>query len=93
MDVASIAATNDDRLKGLPTKSGSQEVRADIAKVYNHYKGLLSEEERLDKRIGPLFPPDKTPASVRNDFLTLAGKVAAATALGIFRSPPSISKD
>ncbi|MGP3998777.1 eCIS core domain-containing protein [Streptomyces sp. 8N706] len=88
MDVASIAATNDNRLLARPGKSGSQEVRRDIAKVYERYKELLSTDESLDARIEPFFPPEKTPEAVKQDFLTLATRIAK----GAIRAW-SISKD
>jgi hypothetical protein len=75
MDVATIAATNDKRLLGTPLRPGSQEVRNDIATVYNRYKQLLSNDPSLDEAVKPFFPRDKTSEDVRQDFLTLAGRI------------------
>ncbi|MFE3743245.1 hypothetical protein [Streptomyces sp. NPDC059134] len=76
MDVASIAATNDDRLKGTPEKSGAMQVRKDIAAVYNRYKALLSAGLPEASPIKPFFPQDKTHWGVLKDFATIATRVA-----------------
>lgn len=80
MDVASIAATNDNRLLGAPAKSGSEAVRNDIAQVYNRYRALLSADFPEESPIKPLFPPEKTPEAVKQDFLTLAARIAKGAA-------------
>jgi hypothetical protein len=80
MDVASMAATNDNRLLGAPPKSGSEAVRKDIAQVYNRYRALLSADFPEDSPIRPLFPPEKTPEAVKQDFLTLAARIAKGAA-------------
>ncbi|MFJ7998669.1 hypothetical protein ACIQ7D_16210 [Streptomyces sp. NPDC096310] len=87
MDVASIAATNDDRLKGTPEKSGAMQVRKDIASVYNRYKALVSAGLPDSSPIKPFFPQDKTHWGVLKDFATLATR-AAGGAVGA----PSIDK-
>ena len=79
MDVASIAATNDNRLRGMPILGNTQgeTVRQDIAAVYNAYKARLSRDLSQDRQssIMPLFPPEKTPAAVKADFNTLLARI------------------
>ncbi|MFJ2213269.1 hypothetical protein ACIQVO_25935 [Streptomyces sp. NPDC101062] len=87
MDVASIAATNDDRLKGTPEKSGAMQVRKDIATVYNKYKALVSAGLPENSPIKPFLPQDKTHWGVLKDFATIAARVAGG-AMGA----PSIDK-
>ncbi|MDH6145470.1 MULTISPECIES: hypothetical protein [Kitasatospora] len=80
MDVASIAATNDDRKRGVPRPGNSEgeAVRRDIATVYNSYKGRISRDLSVERQetIAPLFPADKTPQGVKDDFTTLITRVA-----------------
>ncbi|MFH9136087.1 DUF4157 domain-containing protein [Streptomyces sp. NPDC017524] len=79
MDIASIAATNDDRKRGAPIIGNSEgpTVRADIAKVYNAYKQRVVNGLPLERQdIAPLFPPDKTPEAVKADFNTLFTRIA-----------------
>lgn len=56
MDVASIAATNDDRKRGMPLLGNSEgeTIRKDIAAVYNAYKARLSQDLPLERR--PIKP-------------------------------------
>nr|WP_228718785.1 DUF4157 domain-containing protein [Kitasatospora acidiphila] len=79
MDVASIAATNDDRKRGVPRPGNSEgeAVRRDIATVYNSYKGRISRDLSVERqeKIAPLFPADKTPQGVKDDFTTLITRV------------------
>ncbi|MCC5034513.1 DUF4157 domain-containing protein [Streptomyces sp. WAC 00631] len=85
MDVASIAATNDDRKRGLPvfTNREGEAVRRDIATVYNAYKQRLVNGLPPDRQgIAPLFPQDKTPQAVKADFQTLMARIAK----GAFRA-------
>ncbi|MFE2379511.1 hypothetical protein [Streptomyces sp. NPDC059398] len=78
MDIASIAATNDARTRGLPIVGNSEggQVRSDIAKVYNRYKQRLSGEALGRQRLLPLFPQDKTPQTVKDDFNRLLKAIA-----------------
>lgn len=80
MDIASIAATNDDRKRGvpLPGNSEGEAVRRDIATVYNSYKQRISATLSPERQasIAPLFPVDKTPKAVKDDFLTLISRIA-----------------
>ncbi|WP_225446726.1 DUF4157 domain-containing protein [Streptacidiphilus sp. PB12-B1b] len=80
MDIASIAATNDDRKRGAPVigNSEGESVRGDIARVYNAYKQRLLAElsPERQQRIAPLFPQDKTPAGVKSDFQALMTRIA-----------------
>ncbi|GAA3064859.1 hypothetical protein GCM10010464_31550 [Pseudonocardia yunnanensis] len=78
MDVASVAATNDNRLAAASLFSGGA-VRRNIATVYEHYKNEISTnlpEEYADLK--PLFPPEKVPSAVTADFGRLAKSVASA---------------
>ena len=78
MDVASIAATNDNRMRGMPILGNGEgeTIRKDIAAVYNAYKARLSQDLPLERRpIKPLFPPDKTPQAVKADFNTLLVRI------------------
>jgi hypothetical protein len=78
MDVASVAATNDNRLAAASLFSGAA-VRRNIAKVYEHYKDEVSSnlpEQYADLK--PLFPPEKVPSAVTADFARLAKSVASA---------------
>ncbi|MGW3101144.1 hypothetical protein [Streptomyces sp. NPDC001100] len=85
MDVASIAATNDNRLRGMPVL-GNREgpaIRQDIAAVYNAYKSRLADDLSEERQpIKPLFPPEKTPEAVKADFNTLLGRITK----GAFRA-------
>ncbi|MFD4555218.1 hypothetical protein ACFWP5_13020 [Streptomyces sp. NPDC058469] len=79
MDVASIAATNDDRTRGMPMPGNGEgeTIRKDIAAVYNAYKARLSQDLPLERQpIKPLFPPEKTPEAVKADFSTLLMRIA-----------------
>ncbi|MFG2785402.1 hypothetical protein ACGFY7_47260 [Streptomyces prunicolor] len=79
MDVASIAATNDNRVRGMPIPGNSEgeAIRKDIAAVYNAYKARLSQDLSLGRQpVKPLFPPDKTPEAVKADFATLLKRIA-----------------
>ena len=79
MDVASIAATNDDRMRGmpLPRNNEGETIRKDIAAVYNAYRARLSTDMPLERQtIQPLFPPEKTPEAVKADFTTLLKRIA-----------------
>ncbi|WP_345655986.1 hypothetical protein, partial [Streptomyces tremellae] len=76
MDLASIAATNDDRLLGVPGRGGSTQVRQDIATVYNAYRQLMHDDPALSD-LRPHLPPLKTEADVAADYRLLAGRVAA----------------
>ncbi|MEW1827012.1 hypothetical protein [Streptomyces sp. NPDC088196] len=79
MDVASIAATNDDRMRGmpLPRNNEGETIRKDIAAVYNAYRARLSADMPLERQtIRPLFPPEKTPEAVKADFTTLLKRIA-----------------
>ncbi|MFE2421445.1 hypothetical protein [Streptomyces hokutonensis] len=85
MDVASIAATNDNRLRGMPFPGNSegQVIRQDIAAVYNAYKSRLAADLSEERQpIKPLFPPEKTPQAVKADFSTLVGRITK----GAFRA-------
>lgn len=68
MDIASIAATNDNRAAGAAAPGR-------IAKVYNAYKARLPLAP--NDPIRPLLPQDKTPQAVLADFATLASRAAA----------------
>jgi hypothetical protein len=73
MDVASIAATNDNRLLGMPPRFGSGEVRERIAASYNDYLARISADiDERDPRLGPFLPPPKTAGHVLTDYTTLA---------------------
>lgn len=79
MDVASIAATNDNRMRGMPILGNGEgeTIRKDIAAVYNAYKARLSQDLPLERRpMKPLFPPEKTPEAVKADFNTLLVRIA-----------------
>jgi hypothetical protein len=77
MDVASIAGTNDKRLTGASPFGAS--VRADIAKVYEHYKKEMKDSLPYGyKHLDPLFPPEKTPSAVTAAFVKLGKAVMAA---------------
>ena len=79
MDVASIAATNDNRKRGMPILGNGEgeTIRKDIAAVYNAYRARLSQDLPLERQpIKPLFPPEKTPAAVKADFNTLLKRIA-----------------
>jgi len=77
MDVATIAATNDQRLRAAPMTWGGGAVRADVAKVYNAYKERLSAVLAADSPLRPLMPRNKDAAAVYADFATLARRIAA----------------
>ncbi|WP_320783901.1 hypothetical protein [Streptomyces sp. CRN 30] len=77
MDVASIAATNDDRMRARPLKWGSGAFRADIAKVYNAYKERLSTDLDAESPLRPLLPRNKDADAVYSDFTTLIGRALA----------------
>lgn len=81
MDVASIAVTNDKRLRGLPGAPGSAPVRADIAASYNHYRDRLHDQ--LPARLRPHLPAPKTAAAVAHDYVLLMRRSLA----GIFGAP------
>jgi hypothetical protein len=79
MDVASIAATNDNRMRGVPILGNTEgeTIRKDIAAVYNAYKARLSQDLPLERQpMKPLFPPEKTPEAVKADFNTLLKRIA-----------------
>lgn len=79
MDVASIAATNDNRMRGMPILGNTEgeTIRKDIAAVYNAYKARLSQDLPLERQpMTPLFPPEKTPEAVKADFNTLLKRIA-----------------
>ncbi|MBK6017397.1 hypothetical protein [Streptomyces sp. MBT53] len=85
MDVASIAATNDNRLRGMPLLGNNEgpAIRQDIASVYNAYKSRLADDLSEERQpIKPLFPPEKTPEAVKADFNTLLGRITK----GAFRA-------
>ena len=85
MDVASIAATNDNRVRGMPVLGNSEgpAIRQDIAAVYNAYKARLADGLSQQRQpIKPLFPPEKTPEAVKADFNTLLGRITK----GAFRA-------
>jgi len=69
MDVASILATNDHRLKGVFNKQL-------IAEIFNDYKGqLLADAKVAVPEIIKLFPVDKKSGDIGSDYFKLAGKV------------------
>ncbi|WP_425588455.1 hypothetical protein, partial [Streptomyces tremellae] len=75
MDLASIGATNDNRLLGVPGRGGSTQVRQDIATVYNAYRQFMHDDPALSD-LQPHLPPLKTEADVAADYKLLAGRVA-----------------
>ncbi|MGX7761448.1 hypothetical protein ACWQ06_22695 [Streptomyces angustmyceticus] len=77
MDVATMAATNDQRLRAAPMTWGGGAVRADVAKVYHAYKERLSAVLAADSPIRPLMPKNKDADAVYTDFATLARRIAA----------------
>ncbi|MFD8723555.1 hypothetical protein ACFV2H_37720 [Streptomyces sp. NPDC059629] len=78
MDLASTAATNDNRQAGLSTTRDGHTVRANIATAYNAYKADLARDvSQLDLRLVPLMPEDKTADDVTRDYMTLARRAAA----------------
>jgi hypothetical protein len=55
MDLASIAATNDHRLHGVPFLIGSQQVRQDIADAYQAYLALVMADQAVSPGVlGPV---------------------------------------
>ncbi|MFJ3763037.1 OTU domain-containing protein [Streptomyces sp. NPDC090080] len=80
MDLSSVAVTNDNRLLGVPGRSGSAEVRADIATAYNAYRQRLVTDERFE-RLQHYFPGEKTESDITQEFALLAGRMLTS-ALG-----------
>lgn len=70
MDVATIAATNDNR------KAAVKEPRT-VAKVYNAYKALIRDGLAENSPLKPLLPADKGMFGVLGDFTGLAASIAA----------------
>jgi hypothetical protein len=86
MDLASIAATNDHRLQGVPFLIGAQQVRQDIANAYHAYRAPMLVDLTVSPAVRALFPPDRTADGVEQGYVTLMTRAAK----GVF-SAPSIS--
>jgi hypothetical protein len=88
MDLASIAATNDHRDRGVPMRNGSSQVRANIATVYNHHRQQFLNSPTLDPRLTHFLPGPATANDVSRDYYALIGRYVSGVA-----SAPSVATD
>jgi len=65
VDLASIAATNDHRLNGIPFLIGSQQVCQEVADAYRAYRALVMADLAVGPGVFALFPLDKTANEVQ----------------------------